>query len=36
MPRWAVVMLVIAIVILAAYALITSTVFCENCFGPNG
>ena len=36
MPRWAVIALVAAIVLLAAYALFTSVVFCENCFGPDG
>jgi hypothetical protein len=36
MPRWAVFVLLLAIVLLAAYALLTSVFFCENCFGPDG
>ena len=36
MPRWAVAVIGLAIVLLAAYALLTSTILCDNCFGPNG
>jgi hypothetical protein len=36
MPRWAFFALLGLVVILAAYALLTATVLCSNCYGPNG